>query len=347
MSRRGLRRRQLVLRSREAVRAAWGRPAATVAVALVLSLLVLAFPIEAEEARAQDFDLTVSPVKKELTVRPGERVDFTITLVNHTDGDLKLLVYPMDFFIRPDNSYEFNEPGYYTYSCSKWIEMRRDRLTVPPRSQHEEPFTLVVPQDAEPGGHYSVLFFQDASEPPPGMGVKPTYRIGSLILVTVPGDIVRDAEIKALSVESDFFSLWGPPEGGEAGWPARSMKYHLEVENKGNVHLTLQAQLTYRAGAGFGSGVIDLGEITILPGTVRYFDGYLPSPPALGYFRAEAVIKYGPDMYTFDTEKRAGSGFWVLPILWILFILLIGVGLRYLIRYLRGRFRVSLKVARK
>lgn len=190
-------------------------PAAARSLALVVlflsGLAVFAFlPAGAREARAQGFDLTVSPVKKELTVRPGDRLDFSITLVNHTQGDLELLVYPMDFFIKPDNSYEFHEPGYYTYSCSRWIEMKRDRLTLPPGVQHEEPFTLAVPPDAEPGGHYSVLFFQDASQPPPGLGVKPTYRIGSLILVTVPGDIVRDAEIKALSVESDFLSLWGP-----------------------------------------------------------------------------------------------------------------------------------------
>lgn len=312
------------------------------------SLAVFTFlPAGTREARAQGFDLTVSPVKKELTVRPGERLDFSITLVNHTQGDLELLVYPMDFFIKPDNSYEFHEPGYYTYSCSRWIEMRRDRLTLPPGAQHEEPFTLVVPPDAEPGGHYSVLFFQDASEPPPGLGVKPTYRIGSLILATVPGDIVRDAEIKALSVESDFLSLWGPPEGGEGKWPARSMKYHLEVENTGNVHLTLQAQIAYRARAGFGSGTLDLGEITILPGTVRHFDGFLPAPPALGYFQAEAVIRYGPDMYTFDTEKRAGSGFWSLPLLWALILLVAVAGAWYLVKFLRGRFRVSLKVTRK
>lgn len=320
---------------------------ARVAIVWAGILLFLFLPFGGRAARAQEFDLTVSPVKKELTVQPGERMDFQITLINHTDRDLELLVYPMDFFIHPDNSYEFQEPGYYTYSCSRWIELRRDRLTIPPRSQHEEPFTLMVPPDAEPGGHYSVLFFQDASEPPPGLGVKPTYRIGSMILATVPGDIVRDAEIKSLSVESDFLSLWGPPEGGEGGWPARSMRYHLEVENTGNVHLTLQAGLTYRAAAGFGSGSLDLGEITILPGTVRYFDGYLPSPPCLGYYRVEAVIRYGPDMYTFDTEKRAESGFWVIPVVWVLLVSLAAVGLYYSVRFLRGRFRVSLRVTRK
>lgn len=288
-------------------------------------------------ARAQDFDLTVSPVKKELTLGPGEGMDFEITLINHADREQELLVYTMDFFINPDNSYDFQEPGYYTYSCSQWITILRSRFTVPARSLHEEPFRLQVPADAEPGGHFSVLFFQDAAEPAPGQGVKPTYRIGSLILVTVAGEIVREANVKALSVESDFFSLWGPPGGGEAGWPARDIRYHLEVENVGNVHLTVQASLSYRSKFGFGSGSVDLGEITMLPGTVRYFDGSLPSPPFLGIYEAEAVIRYGPQMNVFDTEKHGKSGFWVVPLPWIFFLILIGVGAWCLVHRLRRR----------
>lgn len=147
-----------------------GNPIVPTIPLLVAAIILFLLPAGTQEARAQDFDLTVSPVKKELTVQPGERVDFQITLINHTGRDLELLVYPMDFFINPDNSYEFQEPGYYTYSCSRWIELQRDRLTIPPRSQHDEAFSLVVPPDAEPGGHYSVLFFQDAAEPPPGPG---------------------------------------------------------------------------------------------------------------------------------------------------------------------------------
>jgi len=288
-------------------------------------------------ARAQDFDLTVSPVKKELTMDPGGEMDFTVTLINHTQHDQELLVYTMDFFINPDNSYDFREPGYYTYSCSQWITIPRQRLTVPARSQHEEPFHLRVPSDAEPGGHFSVLFFQDAAESPPGQGVKPSYRIGSLILVTVSGEIVREANIRALSVESDFFSLWGPPAGGEAGWPARDIRYHLEVENTGNVHLTVQASLSYRSKFGFGSGSIDLGEITLLPGAVRYFDGSLPSPPFLGVYEAEAEIRYGPQMNVFDTEKREKAGFWVVPLSWILLLVLLGVGAWCLVRRMRRR----------
>lgn len=307
---------------------------ALLTLAAATSLLFLA-PIPC--ARAQDFDLTVSPVKKELTMAPGEGKDFTVTLINHAEHDQELLVYTMDFFINPDNSYDFHEPGYYTYSCSHWITIPRGRFTVPARSQHEEPFHLQVPADAEPGGHFSVLFFQDATEPPPGQGVKPSYRIGSLILVTVEGEIVRDAEVKTLSVESDLFSLWGPPAGGEAGWPARDIRYHLEVENMGNVHLTVQASLSYRARFGFGSGTIDLGEITLLPGTVRYFDGSLPSPPFLGIYEAEAVIKYGPQMNVFDTEKRGKGGFWVVPLPWIFLLVLLGVGAWYLVRRRRRR----------
>jgi len=318
--------------------------------AVLLVSLLLCGPVPAPSARAQEvegFDLTVSPVKKEFTLQPGEGLDFAVTLINHAEHDQELLVYAMDFTVDQYGNYEFHEPGQISYSCSRWIEIPRERLVIPARTQHEEPFRLQAPPDAEPGGHFSVLFFQDASEPPPGQGVKPSYRIGSLILVTIPGEIVRDAEIRSFSVGSDFFSLWGPPEEGEVKWPARDIPYRVEVENTGNVHLTLRLLILYRPSVGFGSGSVDLGEITILPGTVRVLEGHLPKPPFLGFFRAEAVVSYGPDMYTFDTEKRAGKRFVVFPVLWFLFLVLVGTGVWYLARFLRGRFQVSLRVSRR
>lgn len=315
---------------------------------MFLAAVLVLFPLAGPRAaRAQGFDLTVSPVKKEITLRPGESLDFDITLINHAEKDQELLVYAMDFFIHPDGSYEFQEPGYYTYSCSRWLSISRERLVIPARTQQQEIFRIQVPPDAEPGGHFSVLFFQDATQPPPGMGVKPTYRIGSLILVTIPGDIVRQAEIRNFSVESDFLSLWGPPAEGEAGWPTRDIRYHLEVENTGNVHLTVQVFIDYRSRVGFGSGTVDLGEITVLPGTRRELNGRLPSPPSLGWFKAEAVIRYGPDLATFDTEKRRSTGFWVLPLLWILAAAVLAAGAWLLARFLKRKVKISLRVDRR
>jgi hypothetical protein len=298
-------------------------------------------------AYAQGFDLTLTPAKVELEALPGESIEFTMELRNNGTDPLALLVYPMDYSVTPDNTFIFEEPGFYPYSSAAWIEIAEGTIEIPPASAANVPFKLEVPADAEPGGHYAVLFFQDASEPQPGQGAELVPRVGAQILLTVPGDIVREGEIGDFHIDSDFLSLWAPPAGGKAGWPARNIKYHLEVENTGNVHITVNAAISYSSSIGFGSGSLELGAMTILPGTVRYFDGFLPAPPCFGRYNAEALVMYGPDQFTFDTEKRAETGFTVIPIIWILVLILGAIALWWIVHLLRGRLHVSIGITRK
>jgi hypothetical protein len=323
-----------------------------IVVASLVVLTALAVLSGAAPARAQAFDLTVTPAKVEITVQAGQSADFTITLINQAPEQLELMVYPMDYSVNPDNTFFFEEPGYYTYSCAKWLKIDRQRVIIPPNSQLSEQFSISVPPDAEPGGHYGVIFFQDVREPPPGQGATPAPRIGSLILLTVPGDILREGSITAFEIGSDYFSLWAPPEGEPAKWPSRGIKYHLEIQNTGNVHITTYAEIRYWPRFGFGSGTVELGLMTILPGTVRYYDGYLPGPPALGIFKAEAIMQYGPDQATFDVERRAEAGFKVIPVIWIVLIVLGAAaliwGMSRLFRRLKGKkLRISIRVEGK
>ncbi|MDY6794938.1 MAG: hypothetical protein SWK76_06625 [Actinomycetota bacterium] len=311
-------------------------------IALVLALAAIALLMGVPPAHAQDFDLAVTPAKVELTVDPGQTVDFSIELLNQVDEPLPLSVYAMDYYVESDNTFIFEEPGYYSYSCSSWVDIADGEVSVPANSSLDVPFKLNVSEDAEPGGHYGVIFFQDAREPEPGQGAAPSPRIGALILLTIPGEIVREGSIAGFEVQNDFFSLWGPPRGGEGGWPARSISYHLEVENSGNVHITVCAEIHYRSRFGFGSGTVGLGTMTILPGTVRYFDGFLPSPPCMGIYKAEAIIQYGPDLVTFDVEKRAETGFVVIPVIWIVLVILLLAALIWVIARRRKKRKMGM-----
>ncbi len=327
----------------------------------VLAIAVAAFCgglAGAPAARAQGFDLTVIPAKVELQVPAGDTARFSIELRNSGTDPLLLRVYAMDFAVTPDNTFLFEEPGSYPYSCAPWIELEgEDVFDLPAGASANPSFRMNVPVDAEPGGHFAVLFFQDASPPSPGQGAELTPRIGCQVLLTVPGEIVRECSIAGLEVESDYLSLWGPPEEGRAGWPSRDMRYRLAVENSGNVHITVFAVLRYRAAFGRGAGEVELGTMTVLPGTVRYFEGSLPSPPCLGRFKAEAVIMYGPDQFTFEVEKRAQAGFTVFPLLWLLFAAFLAVAAWFGIRFFRrrrggegrrrGRLRIRIRLERE
>lgn len=323
-----------------------GKRMTRVALLAAMLLSLLAYPVPV--ASAQAFDLTVLPAKNEITAEPGSAREFTITVRNHVPEAMDLKIYPMDYYITPDNQFVFEEPGHYTYSCATWLRFDRDVLSMRPNSEAQVPVRVEVPPDAEPGGHFAVVFFEKVLTPEEiATGAQLAPRVGALVLLTVPGEIVREAVIRSFSVESDFFSLWGPSEQKKEGFPVRSLRYRLEVENPGNVHVTVRAFLGYRPSFGFGRGEVELGEMTILPGTVRYFEGYLPNPPAFGVYRAEARIQYGKDIFTFDTEKRSTAGFWVVPVLWILILAALAAGLYRLARWLKGKVPWRLRLERK
>lgn len=182
-----------------------------------------------------------------------------------------------------------------------------------------------------------MLFFQDSGSTQPGQDAEPVPRIGCQVLLTVLGEITREGAIKGFEVESEYLYLWGPDDGRSAGWPACDIRYRLAVENTGNVHITVLAKIYYRASIGFGSGSVDLGTMTILPGTVRYFEGSLPAPPLLGRFEAKATVSYGPDQFTYDVERNASTDFTVFPLLWIILAAIILLAAWMTVRTFRVR----------
>lgn len=181
-------------------------------------------------------------------------------------------------------------------------------------------FTVTIPPKAEPGGHYGVIFFEQvpfAGGPP----VKAKPRIGALVMLTVPGQIVRSGEIKSVSVSSGWF------------WPTRkipllgkrAIKCRVVFENTGNVHLTIRGSIVYTPEFGWGSGHLYLGEITVLPHTTRYLEGIIKNPPFIGSYKVRASVKYGPSLDVYDTTKTGKGSFscYPLSLLLVLGILLV------------------------
>jgi len=293
--------------------------------AIVLTFVFCLIPFD---AFAQEFNVTLFPAKLEITGEPGSVHDFEINLHNHGREEQHMWVYFNDYYIRPDNRFVFASPGHYSYSCSRWLQMLEGPdMTVPAGTIGKKRFRAVIPKNAEPGGHYGVIFFERLPLPgkPP---VTATPRLGAIIMITVPGQIVREGRIKSVSVKSSFF------------WPTRKFPFlprsNLDVrvvfENVGNVHLTIRGKLIFKPSFGWGSGVVDLGEITVLPKTIRYLDATIgeekknPSntskakknkekinPPLVGSYRVKVEIEYGPSLDVFDTKKTATASFSVYP----------------------------------
>lgn len=79
---------------------------------------------------------------------------------------------------------------------STWITTDQvGYFTIPAGGSRVINYTVNVPINASPGGHYGAIFFNNPDGAVTGNTVQMNRRIGMLYLLTVPGDIVIDTNL--------------------------------------------------------------------------------------------------------------------------------------------------------
>ncbi len=160
-------------------------------------------------ARPASAGIVVSPLKQEVTVKPGRAETFYVSLSNvartAADAPQQVRVEVMDYIVTEDGTLIFRAPGTVEQSASKWITVARPEVTVVPGRGQKIAFEVAAPFNAA-GEYYAALMFTlaGAREPRGGIGVH--YRIASGVFVTVPGRTLnRSAHVVRGGV------VWGPP----------------------------------------------------------------------------------------------------------------------------------------
>lgn len=108
-------------------------------------------------------NLSISPLKHEFTIEAGSEKTENVLVTNQTDGPITLYTSKEDFvagddtgtptFIKPKDQTDD------TYSLSNWIKLENENLTLAKGESREVRFTVKVPKNSEPGGHYGAIFF--------------------------------------------------------------------------------------------------------------------------------------------------------------------------------------------
>jgi hypothetical protein len=258
--------------------------------------------------------LTISPPISELTLESGKMVNQTIRLTNPTENLVE--VYPKVMNFRASG--EGGEPDFFEegddsgkFSLAKWITFNQSKIALAPEQVVEFKYTIEVPEGAEPGGHYGVVFF--ATEPPENeegsSQVALGSMIGSLVLVRVPGQIVEKAVIEDFKADKKLY------------FKSPSM-LTTRIANLGNVHFKPKGEITIKGWFGAPEEPLVLNEQggNVLPDSTRRFENEWKFPAlAFGYFNANANITYG------ESEKSVteSASFWIIP--WWLIAVLIAV----------------------
>lgn len=303
----------------------------------------LALFIAAPLAHAQSsLSVSITPPIFQLSIGPGQTWSSAVKVINNNTVAVTYYAQAVDFEASGETGNasfvpvidELNDPTLDTFSLASWITFTSTSVLVGAGQSAEIPFTITVPKDAEPGGHYAAILVgtQPGAAQSQGALVKVSSYVSSLILLQIQGDIVESGRIREFSTSN---ILYQSPEAD----------FVLRFENTGNTHIKPEGDITIYNMWGKERGQVlinqDSGNFgNVLPKSIREFDFSWDGdsdPFDIGLYRAVVTLTYG------DQEKQnvsAETYFWVVPVIpvtvglsgLILFIVLITWFIR---RYVR------------
>lgn len=178
--------------------------------------------------------LSISPLRFEFDINPWETITEIIRVTNRWDTAITLYTSREDFtawdetwtprFI--DRS-DLDNPE---FALSTWISTNQDNLTLWPWETREVPFTISVPEIAEPWWHYWALFFSPWSS---WWQVAVVSRLWVLMLVNVPWEVNIAGDLLSFDVWNKYNNLFNVSKNFN-DFP---IYFRTRFENEWNVHI--------------------------------------------------------------------------------------------------------------
>ena len=285
-----------------------------------LLLLVLFLIVPNYYALAQSaLSLSVSPTIFDMSANPTQEWTSTVRVINPNPYELKVFANVVNF--RPqgeDGQGRFVpivEEESKGKSMAEWVDVTREEIIIPAEQTKELPFTITVPEDAPPGGHFAAMLI--GTKPPEERSssqMVTSQIVTSLLFLRVTGDVNEDGDIRSFRTADRVIEK---PEA----------IFELRFENKGNVHILPQGEIQIKNMWGQERGIIPINRNTlfgnVLPDSVRQYRFSWTgewSIADMGRYTAIASLAYGEDVRKFSSSETT---FWVLP--WKAFLLTIAI----------------------
>lgn len=283
----------------------------------LLVVLVLAVP-QCLFAQSESLSMSISPTLFEMSANPGQEWSSVIRVVNPNPHELSIYTDVVNFAPQGEAGQgvfiPLGEGIQAEQTLGSWISFTANEYTIRPEQTVEIPFTVTVPANAPPGGHYAAVLIGTRSLNT-GSGstvVETSQVITSLMFLSVSGEVIEKGSIR------EFQSEHGITEKPE-------MTFNLRFQNSGNVHVLPQGDIKIFNMWGQERGVIPVNRQTlfgnVLPDSIRKYSFSWSGEWSLadmGRYTAVATLAYGQGDRQFVSAE---TSFWIVP--WKMLLLII------------------------
>lgn len=262
----------------------------------VFSSLITAKNILAQAAMG----VSAIPPRLEITVKPGEIITKEIKVRNESQTERFLTADVRDFIVTNNNGtpvqIDSTKETDNRWAASGWMQVSPSQFKLKGGETKSLIVTIMVPSDAIPGGHYAMILHSPQVEgilDDSGASIK--TNVGTLVYVTVPGNIKQDAKITEFV--GPTFAEYGPVD------------FKSVIENLSDIHITPSGAVTVTNMLGGKTAQLALDETNIFPYTSRTFQNQLNKKWLFGRYKAQLSAAYG----TAGSVVTATIFFWVIP----------------------------------
>lgn len=273
--------------------------------------------------------LAVTPPSFEVNGNPGDNIKNTVKLEN-------MHPYPVEIAVDLRNFTAIGEDGAVglteeetSFSLASWIEVTPKSITLPPKTAQYFTFTIKVPLQAEPGGHFGSLIFRTIpTEKIEGSGATLAQEIGSLVLLRIAGETVEQANIESFKTSKNIFEK-GP------------VNFEIRIKNLGNVHTKPAGTISITNALGNQVGSVTVEPKNVLPSATRKLEATWDTTWRLGRYSATYTA-----VLSDKTTRSLTTTFTILPYRALAVILVVLIIIIILLKKYQKRLSLAWKILR-
>jgi hypothetical protein len=201
--------------------------------------------------------VSVLPPILDLSVPPGDKKEFSLTVKNLGGSRVEVSPAVMDVMLGPTGAALPVEPGEGAPSCAAWVSMDESGFSLGPGESAVRDVVFAVPRGVA-GGAYCVIVFEarEAGMSTPGPSLNISTRTGTIIMETASRRSRRSGEIIDVKI-------------------VRNGEHRMDIialfKNTGEIHLKIRPSCLIRSREGrvIDRLKTDAGTGTVLPGGIR------------------------------------------------------------------------------
>lgn len=285
--------------------------------AVVLGILVAASIISpvhaASSSQANGF--IISPVRTEITVKKGNSQAVQLSVQNPTDAQVTVKAVINDFVASNNESGDprliLNSNSPLPANNFKSLVGAIPNITLGPHQKQYINIPINVPASANSGGYYGAIRFLPAStDQTKNVGL--TASVGSIFLITVPGNLTEKLNLVQLSAAQG--------DSAKSFITSGRVSVLNRLENVGNIHVQPFGRVNVKNM--FGK-VVDSYEFNpaqgnILPNSTRKFVDLLKHKSWFGHYTIEESLAYQQGSGNLIVAKTT---FWYFPVWFLVTVL--------------------------